>query len=428
MPLKILVIGAGICGPAFATLLRQSNPDASVTVIERYPGIRHNGLQIDLRSWGVPIMKSMGLIDAVKQVRVKERGVAFVNSKGRDIAIFEPSGSGTGRQSFTSDFEIMRGDLAQILYEDSLRGQTEEQAKSEDVPGIRYRFDTTVAAFDQDDDGVDVTFSNGSKGRYDLVVGADGQWSKTRRMMFGDAEGLAMFKPLDVYVAYYTIPKEPGDDDGFARGYLAGGGRGLTTRTGDRPTTQAYLMFGSKEASVRSSIERQPVERQKETFLKLFKGSGWKEERLLQGLRTCTDFYADSIGQIKAPTAVKGRIALIGDAGFCASPITGMGTTLSLITAWTLAGELARNKNDVKAALAAYDANVRPYVKDMQSVPPGVPWLMTLHSKWSIAIFHVILRFLAWIQIDKLLFRILPENRGGMEVPNYPELGLKSSS
>lgn len=247
-------------------------------------------------------------------------------------------------------------------------------------------------------------------------------------MMFGDAEGLAMFKPLDVYIAYYTIPKEPGDDDGFARGYLAGKGRGLTTRTGDRAETQAYLMLRSKEADVKNSIERQPAERQKETFLKLFKGCGWKEERLLRGLRSCTDFYADSLGQIKTPTAIKGRITLMGDAGFCASPVTGMGTTVSLLSAWMLAGELARHKGDVKGALAAYDTNIRPYVNELHKLPPGVPWLMTLHSKWSIFFFHLVLRFCAWIQLDKLLFRFMPEDRGGMPVPEYPELKIKPAS
>lgn len=213
MPLKILIIGAGICGPAMATLLRRSDPGHSVTIVERYPEIRHNGLQIDLRAWGIPIMKRLGLLEKVRQVSVKEGGLALVDSKGKIKAVLGINDSGAGAQSFTSEFEVMRGDLVNILYEASMKdadepatgkGDGAQDPREEDGPGIRYRFNVSVTALAQDEKGVDVTFTDGTTRRYDLVVGADGQWSKTRRMMFGEDIGGAMFRRLHVHIAYYT--------------------------------------------------------------------------------------------------------------------------------------------------------------------------------------------------------------------------------
>lgn len=320
--------------------------------------------------------------------------------------------------------------MCQILYEASLQDSDakvdtqknqESTPEGENGPGVSYLFGATVTRLDQDEKGVDVTFSDGRTRRYDLVVGADGQWSRTRRMMFGEEAGLGMFKRLNLYVAYFTVPKEPGDDD-LARFYHAGKGRGLATRTGDRPYTQAYLMVRTESEEVRRGIERQSVEEQKESFAKIFQGCGWQMDRFLEGMAKSTDFYADSIGQIKAPHVVKGRIALIGDAGYCAAPVSGMGTTVSLMGAWTLAGELARHKGDVPTALEAYDAKIRPYVDEAQKLMPGIPGIMTLESNWAISLLHLIVSIISFFKIDKILMRLAPEEKGGIPVPEYPEL------
>ncbi|KAI1141463.1 FAD/NAD(P)-binding domain-containing protein [Hypoxylon sp. FL0543] len=426
MPLKVLIIGAGICGPAFATMLRRSDPESNITVLERHPGIRHNGLQIDLRAWGVPIMKRMGLLDEASKRCVRENGAAIVDSKGRIYGQFGVNASHTGQQSLTSEFEIMRGDLVEVLYEASLKDPktgVSGEAESEDAAGVRYRFGTWATALSQDEKGVDVTLSDGSTKRYDLVVGADGQWSRTRRMIFGEEAGLDMFKRLNVYAAYYTIPRLPGDDD-VARFFHAGKGRGVAVRSGDRPETQVYLMVRTASEEVRRAVERQPAERQKAVFERLFADAGWQTPRFLAGLRESTDFYADSLGQVKAPHVARGRVALLGDAAYCAAPVSGMGTTVSLVGAWVLAGELARHGGDVRAALAAYDANVRPYIVAAQKLVFGIPWGMTIESTWAVVLVRLFIAFLSLIRIDKILFAILPEDKGGIKIPEYPETGM----
>ncbi|KAI2628708.1 FAD/NAD(P)-binding domain-containing protein [Hypoxylon sp. NC1633] len=430
MPLKVLVIGAGICGPAFATLLRRADPENSITVVERHSGIRHSGLQIDLRSWGVPMMQRLRLLDAVREKCVAEDGMAFVDKKGKQWAAFGVDKSGTGRQSFTSEFEIMRGDLSDVLYDASLKdlkvdGEARTRSQSsDDGPGVRYKFNTTVTGLAQDEKGVDVTFSDGTAGRYDLVAGADGQWSSTRRLIFGEEASNDMFKRLNFYAAYFTIPRLP-EDENMMHFHQAGEGRILMRRTGDLPYTQVYLMMRSQSDEVRQSIERQPVEKQKEVFERAFKDVDyWEMDRFLKGLRESTDFYSHSIGQVKAPHMVKGRVALLGDAGCCASPVSGMGTTVSLITAWTLAGELARNTGDVPQALRAYQTSVRPYVERCQKLAPGVPVIMAPYSGWAILLFRLIVGFVSFIRLHKILALFMIEENSGLRLPEYPELNL----
>ncbi|KAI1777474.1 FAD/NAD(P)-binding domain-containing protein [Hypoxylon cercidicola] len=433
MPLKVLIIGAGIGGPAVATLLRRSDPGHSVTIVERHPEIRHNGLQIDLRAWGIPVMQKLGLLEKARQVSVKETGLAFVNAKGKIRAVLGVNDSGTGAQSFTSEYEIMRGDFVNLLYEASMKdagtpatgtGDGAQDPRDEDGPGIRYRFNTSVTGLAQDEKGVDATFTDGTTRRYDLVIGADGQWSKTRRMMFGEDVGNDMFKRLNLHIAYYTVKREPGDD-AMARMYHPGKGRSIFRRSGDRPYTQVILMVRTASEETRQAIERQPVEKQKETFEKLFKGAGWETDtRFLKGMRESTDFYADSLGQVKGPHAVKGRIALLGDAGHCASAVTGMGTTVALVDAYMLAGELARHNDDVPTALRAYDANVKPYITEAQKLMFGVPRVLTPESRWA----ATLLRFVVWLVtftgFDKLIAKLVGEDKGGLQLPQYPELKL----
>ncbi|KAH9997386.1 FAD/NAD(P)-binding domain-containing protein [Xylariaceae sp. FL0662B] len=431
MPLKILIIGAGVCGPALALLLRRSNPDHKITVVERYPGLRPNGLQIDLRAQGIEVVRRLGLIDAIREKTVPEKGLALVDGEGKSRAVFGVNDSGKGQQSMTSEFEIMRKDLVEVLYQASLSegkhavdGQQGGEQGAEAAGGLRYEFNTSVTALSQDADGVDVIFSNGETGRYDLVVGADGQGSRTRRMLFGEEAGRDMFHPIGVFCAYFLVPRLP-DENEIARFYHAREGRAILTRSGDLGApTQAYFMCASHGDELRKSIVGKPVEAQKEAFARVFKNMGWQEERLIKGMFESTDFYAQEMGQVKCGSPYKGRIALLGDAGYCPSPASGLGTTLSLVGAYILAGELARHDNDVPAALNAYDISLRPYVDKAQKLLPGQPGLLMIKSGWGVSALHLIASILSKLKVDKIVNQIMPENKGGLKIPEYPELKL----
>ena len=176
MPLNMLIVGAGVGGPAIAMLLQRSNPQHSITIVERSSTLRSTGQQIDLKTHAPHILRKMGLLDKVKSRCVDETGLEMVDSAGSRTAYFGASAASERRLGLTSEYEIMRGDMVQILYDASMK----QNAAIKGVGNvIEYLFGQTISSLNQSDEGADVTFSNGRKKRYDLVIAADGQGSRT---------------------------------------------------------------------------------------------------------------------------------------------------------------------------------------------------------------------------------------------------------
>ncbi|KAJ4367475.1 hypothetical protein N0V83_007058 [Neocucurbitaria cava] len=409
MPLNILIIGAGVCGPALTLLLQKSNPKHNITVIERWPSLRTGGQQLDLKAQGIPIMRKMGLLDTLKQNLVAETGMELVDTNGKSLMSFgvKPAGAGEAGFTLTNEYEYMRGDMVKMFYDATLaeRSRVEEQGEKEG--GLKYEFDTTVTALDQsDDDGTTVTFSNGQKKRYDLVVAADGQNSRTRRLAFGEDVSSAAFKPIGVHAAYVRNP------------------------SGDRPATQVYffLMKDKQRHELMRQSYKKPMEEQKATWAGVFQDAGWDCKRFADGLEPVEDFYASEFGQIKMQQLYTGRTVLLGDAGYCPTAFTGIGTTLSLIGAYVLAGELARNGSNVDAALKKYDEIMKAPVYECQKELPSrsgdgfypssatgikiANWIL-----WTLSCFRVE-KMVAWVQ------GLLPANKSQWPLPEYPELNL----
>jgi 2-polyprenyl-6-methoxyphenol hydroxylase-like FAD-dependent oxidoreductase len=425
MPLNVLVVGAGVCGPAFASLLQGSDARHNITVVERSSSLRVAGQQIDLKAQGTPIVKKMGLLDDVKRYCVAETGLEIVDPKGKAVASFGVNSSaGFG---LTVEIEIMRGDLVRVLHDASLKQRAKIAAEGGREGGLKYEFGKTVKELSQDSgDGVDVTFSDGEHRRFDLVVAADGQGSRTRRLAFGDEANSEAIKSLGIHVAYYSIPRGDGDG-GLAKAFFAPGSRAVMLRNGDRPQTQVYL-YTSRNPERLKTLYKEPVAAQKAYFADTFRDAGWESERLVAGMAATDDFYAHELAQIKMQRGlVEGRVVLVGDAGYCPTPFTGMGTTAALIGAWVLAGELARRPNDVGAALQAYNDVMRAPVDECQVLPAsmtkGLP-----SSSFGVWLIRTSLWAMSTFKIEQLLHKIWPERegpkKGSWPVPEYPELKL----
>lgn len=129
-----------------------------------------------------------------------------------------------------------------------------------------------------------------------------------------------------------------------------------------------------------------------------YRGVGWRTDEALQGMMDSKDFYANEILQVKAPSLFKGRVVMIGDAGYAAGP-TGGGTTLALAGAYVLAGEVGKHKGNLSAGLKAYEERMRPLIKDLQTIPAIVPTVMAPQTAWGIWLRNHIFAFVAWTRI-----------------------------
>ncbi len=88
-------------------------------------------------------------------------------------------------------------------------------------------------------------------------------------------------------------------------------------------------------------------------------------------MRDSPDFVLDNFAQVRMDTWSRCRIALLGDAAWCPTALTGLGTSLALVGAYVLAGELARYRGDHQQAFTQYEELMRAYVARSQQLPPG---------------------------------------------------------
>lgn len=123
----VLISGAGIAGPALAFWLTHSG--YQVVVTELADDIRPGGQTVDLRGAGRLVIERMGLLEQMRQRSLRQRGIAWIRADGRrraEMPVEAFHGNGP-----VSELEILRGDLAAVLYRAT-------------AAGTDYRFGTRI--------------------------------------------------------------------------------------------------------------------------------------------------------------------------------------------------------------------------------------------------------------------------------------------
>ncbi|KAK4626339.1 FAD-dependent monooxygenase asL4 [Fulvia fulva] len=396
--LKVVISGAGIAGPVAAYFLAQAN--AEVTVIERAPAPRRGGQNVDIRGHGLTVLQRMGVEDAIRAKTTEEKGLRFVDADNRSWADF-PVDDGKG---FTSDIEIMRGDLANILYEHS-KGH------------VTYRFGDSVRSFSEDDEGIDIQLESGKTIHADVLIAADGWNSATRKLAFGSDISQSSVNDLGQWTAWFTIPPSPSDSY-WARWYNAPGKRMVLIRPDAGRSSRVSLWVMPKDDKLDHLVKADMAE-QKAHWLRLFQNAGWETDRVLKALPQADDFYMQKVAQVKLPSWSQGRVVVAGDAGYCPSPISGMGTTVGVVGAYILAGELAKQPNDVAMAFKSYEERMRKFVDIAQKLAPGAPSLANPDTAWGIKILYTFLGFVAWTGILGWFGASFNPPATAIELPGY---------
>lgn len=344
---NVLISGASVAGPTLAFWLKKYGFDP--TIVEKAPALREGGQAIDVLGTATEVMRRMGLLEQVHEMSTGKRGTSYVDADGKVRAsISSEIFNGVGANG---DTEIQRGDLARVLYEAT-------------CGDVEYIFGDSITALVQAEDGVRVTFEHAAPRTFDLVIGADGAHSHTRTLAFGSESQFA--KHMGYYISIYTIPNFLGLDrwelDYNTPGKIAGA-------YSARENTEAKAVFAW--ASDPIDYDYRDLTQQKKILADTCTGQGWEVPNLLAHLDDSPDFYFDAMVQIHMDTWSTGRIALVGDAGYCASPLSGQGADLSLVGAYILAGELAAAAGDHAVAFAAYERQLRPMVDACQQFAEG---------------------------------------------------------
>jgi 2-polyprenyl-6-methoxyphenol hydroxylase-like FAD-dependent oxidoreductase len=342
---RILISGASIAGPTAAFWLARHG--FSVTVVERAPRLRTGGNGVDVRGEAVEVAERMGIMGRIRAVATDVIGTSFVNSANRSVARIDMQA--IQRKYGSGEAEIMRGDLAAILHEET-------------KDDVEYVFDDSIRTLRQDDDGVSVTFERGATRRFDLVIGADGLHSAVRRLAFGPEEQFVRY--MRHYFAFAKADPALGPDRWMTI-YNQPGKMAGVYRSGNHSGAKAYLMFHHPEPL---TYNYRDIEQHKQLLREAYADvTSWHVPQLLAGALADPELYFDPLSQVHMPSWSSGRVTLIGDAAHCASPVSGAGAMLGIIGAYRLAGELAAANGDHRAAFARYEEGHRPLIERSQS-------------------------------------------------------------
>jgi len=366
---NILISGASVAGPALAYWL--SRYGFNPTVVERAPAVRPGGYAVDFRGAAMKALERMGIIGEIRKLETRTGAITIVDKTNRKIASM-PDGFTSG------ELEIMRGDLAGVLY-----AATRDRAE--------YIFDDSILAIKNGEDCAEVTFSRSEPRRFDLVVGADGLHSNVRALAFDEES--RFIHHLGYYVAIFTTPNFMNlDHSGLYYGTL-GKKVGIFSA---RENTEAKASFFF--ASDPLEYDRRDIGGQKQILADKFARDQWQVPRLLRMMEDAPDFYFDSISQIRMERWSAGRSVLLGDAAYCASPLAGMGTSMAIVGAYILAGELKEANGDHTVAFAHYETRMRNFVTQCQKLVEGADWFVprTRFKLWLSQQMWKILPYTPW--------------------------------
>ncbi|WP_433668160.1 FAD-dependent monooxygenase [Nocardia sp. CA-136227] len=339
----VLVSGASVAGPALAYWLDRYG--FQVTVVEKAPALRTGGQAIDFTGeTHMTVLERMGVLADIERRQTGKTDMVMLDESGQQRALI--SGDFTG-----GDIEILRGDLAAIMYEHT-------------ADTCEYLFGDTVTALTETADGVDVEFAHAPARRFDLVVGCDGIHSRVRKLTFGPESEFLAYRGYYYALAGASLWEDADAprERAVSHGWTA---PGLLAVNGGAKAAQMY-MFASPELD----YSRDDFDEQRRIVAEKFAGMGGDVPAMLADLPHLDGFYLDSLSKVTMKNFVSGRVALVGDAGY-GNTLAGFGTGLAVVGAYVLAGELAVADGDHTVAFARYEDIMKRYLRKADDARPG---------------------------------------------------------
>ena len=339
--LKILVSGASIAGLTSAYWLNKKGFE--VTIVEKASKIRGGGYPIDVRGSAINIVKMMGIYEELKAQNLNNMKFKILDNDNSVISQFTDA-----TMKANEDIEIPRGDLTTALY------------KCVEENDINLIFNDSIKTMNHLDNGVEIELESGKQGSYDLVVGADGIHSNTRKLTFGEESQFTNY--LGHCFTGFTVENYL---DMYKEGmiYSEPGRTAIMYATKNKESVHAFLIFSDEEEP---SVNHRDIDGHKKLVKDKFKDVGGIAPYLLETLEQNEDIYFDTTTQIIMDQWAKNRAVLVGDAAHAPSFLTGQGSSLAMIGAYILADELEKN-NSIKDAFIAYEKYMKPFAEINQN-------------------------------------------------------------
>ncbi|MCF0055564.1 FAD-dependent monooxygenase [Dyadobacter sp. CY356] len=338
----VLISGASMAGLSAAWWMNKLG--YKVTVVEMANEPRTAGGAVDIKDAAIEAVKRMGIFEELKAHQLNVELIEFKNA--RDITEGSISLTNEGAELPDDEIEVERDLFVGIIF-DKIKNDVE------------FIFNDSITALIETKDDIEVTFKNGVKRSFDLVLGCDGLHSTVRRISFGHeteyTHNLGAYFSLTILnqllikqktMQMYNVPD-----------------KAIMLNAYKNKTDIIFCFNSEKEIP----YDYRDKEQQRKIILEQFAGQSWRTEALLEVIKNADDFYFDKFCQIKMPSWTKGRVALVGDAGYCASPAAGMGASLSVIGATTLADALEKHSGNFELAFQDYNQSLRPFIEEVQA-------------------------------------------------------------
>jgi 2-polyprenyl-6-methoxyphenol hydroxylase-like FAD-dependent oxidoreductase len=338
---NVLVSGASFAG--LSTAYWMNKLGYNVTVVEIAGELKKGGTPVNIMEKTIDIVKNMGLFDKIRSNKIAMESISFKNSDDITIRVNDAKDR---EQQGDVEYEIERDVLLQLLFD----------AVKEDVEFI---FGESIVSLQEEDNGISVAFKGGTKRSFDLVFGCDGIHSAVRKHWFGEESEFSHF--LKTYFSI-TIVNKLLIPENTTQLYNEPGKMIMLNAYNNK--TDIVLCFSSEQEI---PYDYRNEEEQRNIIFNQFSTTGWRTPELLAEVKNSTTFYFDKLCQMKMPSWTKGRVALVGDAGYCASPAAGRGGSLAIDGAAALANAFQKCHGDFEPAFREYNKNFRPFIEEVQA-------------------------------------------------------------
>lgn len=339
---KVLVSGASIAG--LSTAYWMNRLGYKVTVIEMAGEPRTNGAAVDLRGNTIDIVKRMGIFGQLKLHRLNVEKIEFKNADDHTEGSILLTNE--GEELPDDEIEIERDKFLDVLY-NKLQND------------VDFIFNNSITALNETKDDITATFKDGSQHAFHLVFGCDGIHSGVRKIWFGHEAEYSHF--LEAYFSLTIVDKLLIKEKTMQLYNVPG--KAIMLNAYNNKTDVIFCFHTEKEIP----YDYRNAGQQQEIILEQFAGQSWRTAELLDEVQHSGKFYFDKFCQIKMPSWIKGRVALVGDAAYCASPAAGMGGSLAMNGAAALADALQKHNGNFELAFPDYDKSLRPFIEDVQA-------------------------------------------------------------